>query len=72
MADDLTSLQAQLATLKNAYRSGARRVSYDGKNVDYGTTQEMREAIAALENDIATMQGTKPVRTILVRSHKGW
>ena len=75
MADDLTSLQAQLADLRAAYRSGADSVSYEGgKSTRFRSGEEMRAAIASLEAEIAAMQGTtkQTPRSVLVRSTKGW
>ncbi len=67
---DVLALQAQLAQLRVAYASGATRISYDGKSVEYRSLPEMQAAIAALESQIG---GTaNPVRSILVRSRKGW
>jgi hypothetical protein len=69
---DLTTLQAQLADLRAAYATGATRISYDGKSIEYRDGNEMRAAIASLEAQIAALGGTQPVRTIVVRGHKGW
>jgi hypothetical protein len=71
MADDL---QAQLAALQAAYNSGARNVSYEGKSVNYGSPAEMREAIAAIENQINGMAGANAPgpNSFRVRSTKGW
>ena len=66
---DQATLLRQLDELKTAYRSGAMRVSYDGKSVEYRTAAEMQTAIASLEAEIA---GVVPVRSIDVRSDKGW
>ena len=69
---DLAQLQAQLEKLKNARRMGASRVSYEGKSVDYRSDGEMQAAIAGLEHEIATAQGTAKPRMVVVRSDKGW
>lgn len=71
MADDLGTLQLQLANLREAQRSGATRVQYEGKSVDYRSAAEMAQAIAALENTISRMSG-RAVRHPVVRSQKGW
>ena len=65
----MADLQTQLDELKAAYRSGALRISYDGKSVEYRTSAEMQAAIASIEAEIA---GAVPVRSIVVRSDKGW
>jgi hypothetical protein len=69
---NLASLQGQLASLRTAYRSGVSRSSYEGKSVDYRSGDEMRAAIASLENQIAAISGTTIPRTVVVRSSKGW
>jgi hypothetical protein len=68
---DVTALQAQLETLRAAYRSGVLRVHSGDKDVQYRSSAEMREAIASLENEIAAATGST-VRSVLVRSTKGW
>jgi hypothetical protein len=65
MADDLLT---QLAELQRAYRSGALKVKHKDSEITYRSSEEMREAIAALENEI----GIQQVRTVTVRSEKGW
>jgi hypothetical protein len=69
---DPATLQAQLNALYKAYNSGAQRVQYEGKSVDYRDASEMRAAIAAIENQLNGMTGANTPRTILVRSRKGW
>ena len=66
----LATMQAQLDALRSAYSSGAVTVSYDGKNVTYRSLDEMRAAIAALENQINGGRGLG--KSIVIRSNKGW
>jgi hypothetical protein len=54
-------LQAQLDALREAYGSGATRVSYESKSVDYRSLAEMREIIASLENQLGI---TRPANII--------
>jgi hypothetical protein len=65
---DIVELLAQLDELKRAYFSGARSVSYDGKTVTYGSGDEMRAAIAALQSELGI---SRPVVGV-VRSSKGF
>ncbi len=58
--------------MRAAYHSGAMRVSYDGKSVEYRDTAGMLAAIAALEAEIAATSGTHPTRVGVIRSDKGW
>jgi hypothetical protein len=66
---DLATMQAQLAALKNALWSGSATVSYEGKSVSYRSSEDMRIAIANLETAIS---GAPPIRSFVVRGHKGW
>jgi hypothetical protein len=72
MADDISTLAAQLVELKRAYRSGLLRASCGDYSVEYRSAEEMRAAIANLEAEIAKLQATLPIRTVMVRSAKGW
>ena len=54
---DLETLQAELDALKVAYRSGTRRVSYEGKTVEYDDEAGLRRRIANLEAEIAGTSG---------------
>jgi hypothetical protein len=65
----MADLQLQLDDLKTAYRTGATSISYEGKTISYRSGAEMQAAIASLEAEIA---GTVPVRSIVIRSDKGW
>ena len=49
-------LQSQLDALREAYYSGATRVSYESKSVDYRSLAEMRELIASLENQLGIVR----------------
>jgi hypothetical protein len=69
---DVIELQAQLDELRRAYRSGARSVSYDGKSVAYGSSEEMRAAIASLQAEVAHATGTTIGAIGVVRSNKGY
>lgn len=68
----VAQLQQQLDALRIAYNSGAQRVSYEGKNVDYRDASEMRAAIASIENQLNNLTGANTPRSILIRSRKGW
>jgi hypothetical protein len=68
MADDL---QTQLDSLKAAYRTGTLTVSYDGKTVTYRNADEMRAIISSIESELVST-GAAPVRSIVIRSDKGW
>jgi hypothetical protein len=65
MADDLST---QLADLQRAYRSGALKVVHKNSEITYRSLEDMRAAIAALENEI----GIQRVRSVVARGDKGW
>ncbi|UQR61768.1 hypothetical protein LRP30_33965 [Bradyrhizobium sp. C-145] len=69
---DVAALQAQLDTLKSAYRSGTRSLEYDGRSITYTSGEEMRAAIASLQNEIAQITGTTTPTVAVVRSMKGY
>lgn len=51
------TLAAELAALKAAYRTGARRVSYEGKSVEYDDEAGLRRRIRELEAEVAAAAG---------------
>ena len=68
----LIELQARLEEVKQAFHSGMLTCAYEGKTVTWRSSSEMQAAIASLEAEIAALTGTSPVRSVLVRSRKGW
>ena len=67
----VTELEARLEALKAQRDSAVARVSYDGRSVEYRGTAEIAQAIADLERELQTLQGTAPVRQIRVYTSKG-
>lgn len=59
MMADFADLQSELAALKAAYRSGTRRVSYEGKTVEYDDEAGLRRRIAFVESEIADLTGVQ-------------
>jgi 3-phenylpropionate/cinnamic acid dioxygenase small subunit len=56
------NLQAELDALKAAYRSGTRRVTYEGRTVEYDDEAGLRRRIAFIEAEMAAASGqTRPV-----------
>lgn len=54
--------QAQIVALERAIASGATRVSYDGKNVEYRSLAEMREVLATMKADVANSTRLRTIR----------
>jgi hypothetical protein len=67
----IAQLEARLEALKAQRDSAVARVSYDGRSVEYRGTAEIARAIAELERELQTMQGTAPVQQIRVYTSKG-
>jgi hypothetical protein len=67
-----SELEARLEALKAQRDSAVARVSYDGRSVEYRSTAEIARAIAELERELQTVQGTAPVRQIRVYTSKGY
>jgi hypothetical protein len=67
----VAELEARLEALKAQRDSALARVSYDGRSVEYRGTAEIARAIAELERELLTLQGTTPVRQIRVYTSKG-
>jgi len=57
--------------LRAALASGERRVSYDGKSVEFRSIAELKEALAEVEAALAQADG-KRVRQIRVTTSKGF
>jgi hypothetical protein len=68
MAETLFDLQLQLEKLRKARNSGARRVEFGERRVEYRSDEELTRAISATEAEINRMQGVSTVRNIVIRS----
>ncbi len=67
--DDLRSLRDALLRARLA---GTRRVSYEGREVEYRSDAEMRAALADAERRIAAMSSEVRVSQIRISSSKGF
>jgi hypothetical protein len=52
--------------LANAYTSGTRRVTFDGRTVEYATMAELERALATLHASTLTATMRRPARTVAV------
>lgn len=50
--------QAELTALKAAYARGVKRVTYEGKTVEYDDEASMRRRIQTIEAEIAAANGS--------------
>lgn len=55
----LTDFSNEIQGLKEAIASGATRVSYDGKSVDYDSFEKMLQRLGWLERQQATATGAR-------------
>lgn len=63
--------EEQREALRRALASGERRVSYDGKSVEYRDVAELKAALAEVEAALAQAEGRR-VRQIRVTTGKGF
>lgn len=63
--------EEQRDALRRALASGERRVSYDGKTVEYRSIAELKEALAEVEAALTQAEG-KRVRQIRINTNKGF
>ncbi len=66
----LSDLQARLESLKAALASGALMVQHGDKRTQLRSVEELKAAIAAVEEDIADAGGTRINRTFKFTSSK--
>lgn len=70
-AETLAWANAQAAgtrarALADAYASGTRKVTFDGRTVEYATTAEMERVLTALYQSTLTATQRRPARTTAV------
>lgn len=63
-------ISARIEKLKKALASGARTIGYGDRTVTYRDVDELKAALASLEQDLAAANGTNVVRTFLFKSDK--
>jgi hypothetical protein len=62
----------QLQTLRDALANGVRRVRFGDREIEYRTVDELKQAIAVAEADVAKTSGSAQVRQIRVQTQKGF
>lgn len=66
-----TELTTWIAALKKSRASGVRSVQHGDTRTEYKTDAEMAAALAALEAELAGVQGRGVLRQIRMTSEKG-
>ncbi len=67
----MTYTEDQVRALREALTSGVLTVSYDGKSVTYRSVDEIKKALAEIENARARDAG-RQVRQIRIVGNKGF
>jgi len=62
---------SQRDALRQAIASGVLRLTYDGKTVEYRSMQELKNALAEVENGRAKDSGKPSTRRIRIYADKG-
>ena len=62
----------QLQALRAALANGVRRVKFGDREIEYRTVDELKQAIAAAEADVARNSGVPMIRQIRVFTEKGF
>lgn len=68
----LSDLQAHLAVLEAARGAGVRRVTYDGRSVEYNSLSEIETAIRSVNGQIDVLNAAATTKAVQVYSTKGW
>jgi len=64
--------EQQLQALRDALANGARRVRFGDREIEYRSIDELKQAIAAAEAEIAKDNGTPVTRQIRITTEKGF
>jgi len=64
--------EQQLQALRDALANGVRRVRFGDREIEYRTIDELKQAIAAAEADVAKSGGTRVVRQVRIETQKGF
>ncbi len=67
----MTYSTQQRDALRQAIASGVLRLTYDGKTVEYRSMQELKNALAEVENGLAKDSGKSSTRRIRIFADKG-
>jgi hypothetical protein len=71
MSDTSNFTPDMLAELERAYASGTRRLTYDGKTIEYQTLSDMERAINTIRRVLDRRAGNRKSRRVHLRSNRG-
>lgn len=71
MTDTSNFTPEMLAELERAYASGTRRLTYDGKTIEYQTLSDMERAINTIRRNLNKQAGISKSRRVHLRSKRG-
>jgi hypothetical protein len=72
VAETLEELQSQRAALAKALHTGAFQVRRGDKQVTYRSVEEIKKALAALDEAIALVSGKRRSRVTYVNAQRGY
>jgi hypothetical protein len=68
----MATLQEQLDALKAARATGEKRVTYNGKTVEYRDIAEIEQAISAVQGEIQSTSSTPTSRSAVAYFGRGF
>lgn len=71
MARTVAIIQAEIDALKAARATGALRVRFREREVEYRSMKDINDAIAALERELDELNGVTPIRHFHFLATKG-
>lgn len=71
MTDTQTFTPEMLAEPERAYASGTKRLTYDGKTIEYQDLADMERAINTIRRNLNKQAGTRKSRRVHLRSNRG-
>ncbi len=68
---NMTFTPEMLAELERAYASGTKRLTYEGKTIEYQNLSDMERAINTLRRSLNAKEGKRKSRRVHMRSNRG-
>lgn len=71
MSNNMTFTPEMLAELEKAYASGTKRLTYEGKTIEYQNLSDMERAINTLRRSLNAKAGKRKSRRVHLASNRG-